>query len=506
MAIRIIRSWSTIIINVEKANKKIDGGLVAFLSGYYPPKEKTFFEKVKGLFSSPKTMTLDDFDNMNFSSGMRVLGGNGGDGKLYFMSSSKKADTDSCVKVLESYGLISNKKGIDCDFYIYDDSVETAKPCKWLQLLMKETPASKECMVSSYSYFSISPFSMPSTLKGERQGDISYDTQYVWEQYQKMVSAVNPKGMKDLSDIQIRHLNARLWDKEIPGVNVFVKAYLEKNTSKIAPKYRHILDGSKDTLDSKQNIITYNTAPAPVKTEAKVKSTVLPTSIVQKKSVVPKPVESSKPSVTSKQQKSLDISGKYFRVDQIVSKNIGSSVCLKPIDAGIVFNEFKELDTIPILAKDANDFKKFLPGMDLSTSESAKSFFNSFITLTELGQKFGYTIRMQGLVCGFIFINTPDYNNTTIGFKEWTIDFATFPMFQRQHIMIGVLPHVLAFLKNDLHVDSLYAIVHHENTKCINLISKICFDDTGRTLTSPQDGSVANLYECPLSTINFQRR
>ena len=73
MAIRFIRNWHTIIINVERANKKIEGGLIALLSDYYPPKEKTMLEKIKSMFSSAKPLTLSDFDDMHFSSGTRVF-------------------------------------------------------------------------------------------------------------------------------------------------------------------------------------------------------------------------------------------------------------------------------------------------------------------------------------------------------------------------------------------------------------------------------------------------
>ena len=86
MAIRFMRDWYTIIINVEKANKKIEGGLIALLSDYYPPKEKTMLEKIKSMFSSAKPLTLSDFDDMHFSSGREVFAENGCDGNLYFLS------------------------------------------------------------------------------------------------------------------------------------------------------------------------------------------------------------------------------------------------------------------------------------------------------------------------------------------------------------------------------------------------------------------------------------
>lgn len=80
---------------------------------------------------------------------------------------------------------------------------------------------------------------------------------YAWEQYQKMVNDGNAKGMNELSKIQIRHLNTRLWDEQIPNVDVFIKAYLDNNVSIVDSKYQHIFDGSRDNEDTKQYIITY---------------------------------------------------------------------------------------------------------------------------------------------------------------------------------------------------------------------------------------------------------
>ena len=500
MAIRFIRNWHTIIINVERANKKIEGGLIALLSDYYPPKEKTMLEKIKSIFSSAKPLTLSDFDNMHFSSGTRVFAENGCDGNLYFLSFSDRKKADGVIMDLEQTGLVSSKKSSDCDFYIYDDTVEVAHPCKWLSLLMKEEPFSPESILASYAYLSIHPFRLPFSLQKDCQGNISYNSQYCWEVYQQYVKGGNAQGMHDVSNIQIRHLNATLWDKEVPSLDVFVRAYVEKGIKNIAPKYRFILDGSKDTNDIKQEIITFNT---PVKKCQNKETTTLESSDNSNEQCKSPELHCSK---DASQQCKVNILGKYFRLEQIVSMAIGKEVLLKPVDAGILVNEYNELDTIPIIAKEDSDLRKYLPGMDLSTKESTQSFFFKLVQLSEWGQQFGYTIRLGSIVVGLVFINTPDYNKNSIGFDGWTIDFATFPMFQRKHMMSGVLPHILAFLKNTLNVDTLYAVVNQENYKCINLLTKACFDDTGETLRNPADKSTAKLLKCPLSLINFKRR
>lgn len=58
---------------------------------------------------------------------------------------------------------------------------------------------------------------MPYTLIGEYQGGNSFHSKLVWEQFQKYVRDNNAEGMRDLMDIQIRHLNARFKDKSTPS-------------------------------------------------------------------------------------------------------------------------------------------------------------------------------------------------------------------------------------------------------------------------------------------------
>ena len=55
MAIKIIREWNSIIINVEKVNKKVvNGGIVSILTDYYPPpKKRQPLKKLNVCFQNP---------------------------------------------------------------------------------------------------------------------------------------------------------------------------------------------------------------------------------------------------------------------------------------------------------------------------------------------------------------------------------------------------------------------------------------------------------------------
>lgn len=198
----------------------------------------------------------------------------------------------------------------------------------------------------------------------------------------------------------------------------------------------------------------------------------------------------------------LNIKDKYFRLTQLKSMAIGDNLSLRPLDAGILFNEHNELSIIPTLAKMSPDIRKYLPGMDIYTEDSAKKYFEKYIIGTELGLKLGYTIRYGTGVCGFVFVITPDYNKITCGINQWMIDFAMFKIFEGKGLMKTALFQILYFLKYELKINGVFATIDDENKKCINLLSKFNFQKT--TERSVFKDRTASLYECDLSTINFK--
>lgn len=518
MAINIIRDWYSIIINVSQADSKLEGGLISLLSELYPrdekkqeskeSKKKGFFAKIKSLFSDDSLdkkedavlekneVTLHDFDNLLFGRGGNCVGMCGCDGNLYYISYSSEAKILDIANFLESEGLSSNLNGDDCDFFIYSDDCNLLHPCLWLTLLMKENPASKECISSCSAHLSINPFQMPYTLIGEYQGGNSFHSKLVWEQFQKYVRDNNAEGMRDLMDIQIRHLNARIKDKSTPSLDEFVRAYAYSSMRTIPIIYRYIIDGSKDDGKSLKTITTYFNESKEQDLDVLNASTQYNTSSSALKEKEYKHINEDKiPN---------NILGKYYNLEQIKSKQIGNSLLIQPIDWGLVTSELKEIELITTLYKESPNIKKFLPGLDWSAEDKTRNFFKVYCQLTELGYHFGYTIRIGALVAGIIFINTPDYSLKTNGVKEWTIDFTVFNLFEGQHIIRATLPHIMAFLKYELNVQRLYAIVDKNNVRCISLISKLFFEDTKQIAQSPNGSSSASLYECNLRTLNFK--
>lgn len=198
----------------------------------------------------------------------------------------------------------------------------------------------------------------------------------------------------------------------------------------------------------------------------------------------------------------------YYQLEQLRQIQMGE-LRLQPIDAGIIFNE-QQRDVIAQFAKGSPRIKKYLPNLDLSSSEAIAKYFSVYCKKTEMGLEFGYAIKLNKYgdvgTIGFIFVHTPSLNEVAINFPQWTIDFCLFEPLEGKAIMRTSILRVLEMLKNTLNVKAVFAIVDEDNAKCLNLIKNLPFDLTSDTLTDPTSGNRAKLFCCPLHSINFQHR
>lgn len=200
-----------------------------------------------------------------------------------------------------------------------------------------------------------------------------------------------------------------------------------------------------------------------------------------------------------------NIIGKYYRLEQLQSINMGDIV-LRPIDGGLALEEgyHKYLKMMTNLSP---NIQRFLPYLNWNSESDIQKFFLKFCNLCELGYKFGYSIHnREGHILGLIFIYTPDYNQNSIHFSKWTMDFLLFSPFEGQGIMPQILGRVLYTLKETFKVEKLYAYTDKQNSRCLKVLNKLPFDLEEDTLRDPQTGNQAMLYSIELSTINFQRR
>lgn len=199
-----------------------------------------------------------------------------------------------------------------------------------------------------------------------------------------------------------------------------------------------------------------------------------------------------------------NIIGKYYTLDKIKRIPMGQ-IYLQPIDTAIIFDSDLQ-KSIFIMGNISPKIAKFLPNFNISSENDVAQYFINFCKKTETGYEFGYAIKMNDGILGFIFINTPANNEIAINFSQWTIDFCLFEPFEKQGIMTQCLVRILYFLKIELGVRNIYAIVSQENTDSLNLLSHLPFDLQQESLTNPTTGEKAKLFCCPIHEINFQHR
>lgn len=200
-----------------------------------------------------------------------------------------------------------------------------------------------------------------------------------------------------------------------------------------------------------------------------------------------------------------NIIGRYFSLDQINQVPMGQ-VRLQPIDARLAMDPSSQ-QVVQVMAKTSPDIKKYLPNLNLSSTDAIGTYFRQYYTKTEYGYEFGYSIKMgdDGYL-GFIFIHTPAMNEKAINFPKWSIDFCLFEPFRGKGIMLQALSRVLFILKSEMNVREVYAYVDEDNSNCLRMLSRLPFDLQPQTLTDPNTGHKAKLFCCPLHEINFQRR
>lgn len=192
---------------------------------------------------------------------------------------------------------------------------------------------------------------------------------------------------------------------------------------------------------------------------------------------------------------------KSFSSNMLIGIDIGGPFNLVPLDMGIF--ESKDFPMLGLLASMTPELAKWLPGFDLSTPESANTHLRDCVLRTEMGLGFTYLIKYNSGLCGMIFVNTPTYNETTIGFPYWSCDFFLFKPMQGQELMPKILLSFFIFLKNVLKIQNIYSIVDSNNTACLNMFDKCMFisKQSDMVFTDPNTGNKAIAFKCDLVSL-----
>lgn len=189
-----------------------------------------------------------------------------------------------------------------------------------------------------------------------------------------------------------------------------------------------------------------------------------------------------------------------YDLENIISMSVGSGIFLRPYDYGNLIEDF-DVDNRVLSIFIDDDVKKFLPGFGYLNTD-ARKYFESLVFKTEKGLSITYCVRINGVLSGMIFLDTPFFNNTTIGLNKWTISFFLIPPLKGKGIMTGILQRILFILRNKLGVNDIYALVDKNNTKSIHVLENTFFERTNIS----DDHNKSYTYRCNLERINFQPR
>lgn len=215
--------------------------------------------------------------------------------------------------------------------------------------------------------------------------------------------------------------------------------------------------------------------------------------------------ETHGPAPSTRQQPKAHTLGsepKSFSTKMLQGVKLGGPFNLIPLDMGIF--ESKDFLMLGILANTTPELEKWLPGFDLSSPESAQKYLRACVLRTEMGLEFTYLIKYNNGVCGMIFVQTPTYNETTIGFPYWSCDFFLFKPMQGQGLMPKILLGFLVFLKNVFKIHNMYSIVDSKNTACLNMFDKCLFfsKQPDMVFTDPSTGNKAVAFKCDLVSLD----
>lgn len=220
-----------------------------------------------------------------------------------------------------------------------------------------------------------------------------------------------------------------------------------------------------------------------------------PTSNIQKREKTKASSSSVKPHNASRSSAS---GVKTLDVNKLQGVDLGGGFTLVPLDMGFLADE--KFPMFATLAHGTPNIAKWLPGFDLSTPESSVQYLRACVLRTEMGLGFTYLIKIRGGIVGMIFINTPGYNETTIGFPHWSVDFFLIGMAQGQGLMPKILLGFFFYLKNVLNIPEIYSIVDSRNLQCVGMLDKSLFfqKNSNMEFTDPATGNRAIAYCCNL--------
>ena len=257
MAVRIYKDWHGVLLNVDAVNLSWGEGIQRLLSmrmNIYAPQSQ--WSKFKGLWKSNKDIQFENFDSRIIDENRKPIGQEGCDGNLYYFAHKDEQEVLDLIDFFDENGLNSQD-----DYYRIHPITAYAKnkhPRQWVTKVFATEPVSEDSVRADFVVYSYYPYRIPYVPKKFpcTQGDITFDSEYVWKICQKAIKEDTPKVMFDLFFLQERYHNAALWNKNLPSLDDFVKVYLS-GQGHIPQEYLYIVDGSQEHEDILSKLYTF---------------------------------------------------------------------------------------------------------------------------------------------------------------------------------------------------------------------------------------------------------
>ena len=262
MAVRIYKNLHGVLLNVDAVNQSWKEGIQRLLlmrEKEYEPQSQ--WAKLKDFWKSKRTIQFENFDSKIIEENRIPVGQEGCDGNLYYFAHKDEHVVQNLIDFFEENGLNSQD-----DYYRIHPITAYAKnrhPRTWVTKVFATEPISIDSLRADFVVYSYNPYSSPYVPKKfpYTQGDITYDTKYIWSVCQKALKEDTPEIMFDLLFLQERYLNASLWEKHLPPLDDFIKTYLS-GEEHIPHEYLYIVDGSKVKKDFLSKIYTFEEEPS----------------------------------------------------------------------------------------------------------------------------------------------------------------------------------------------------------------------------------------------------
>ncbi len=192
-----------------------------------------------------------------------------------------------------------------------------------------------------------------------------------------------------------------------------------------------------------------------------------------------------------------------YQLENVIHRKVNERLWLHPYDAGR-FVVVGEIDAAMLsTGTDDEETKKFLPGLSISKETLEKKMF-----AVEVGLGISYLITIDKFPVGMIDLTPPKANKIQHNLDMWTLDFFIINNMRDKGIMSSCFPAFLKLMAQNIGIKEIYAWVHEENSRSINVLEKFFFrmvdsiplyDSTKRPIISP--GYKA--WKCPLQELRF---